>query len=220
LQKYKPEIKIKPMIAKGVSKMKTSIFRRKKSLVDPELQFRIARTILGYLLLYTITLILMFGVPIRMILTASHGEESQKLQAIGKLIVDDQFFWVILIIFIVVVALHSIMVTRSIAGPAFVIRRQLVRAINGELSQITLRKDDHFQDIKDLLNEHFSQLGQTIYDIKQSSLKMNNLVDELSALFADKNSDRIKSQSLLNQLQEELKKLELTSSRSASLPIN
>ncbi len=49
------------------------------------------------------------------------------------------------------------MVTRKIAGPIFVFRRHLKRALNGELSRIHLRQGDYFQDIRDLLNDFFDK---------------------------------------------------------------
>ena len=132
-------------------------FRRKKSLVDRQLQFGFAGILFGYLILYTLFLIVMMGIPIWWIVHNTAGGEFARMAAVGRFVIDDHRFWFLLSIFIVVISFHSIMVTRKIAGPIFVFRRHLKRALNGELARIHLRQNDYFQDIRELLNDFFDK---------------------------------------------------------------
>jgi methyl-accepting chemotaxis protein len=146
--------------------MKDKFIRRKRSLLDREIQMGLAGIILGYLLLYTAFLVMLLGVPIWFIYQYAPGPDSDRMEAIGRFIVDDQKFWLLIAIFLVAVSIHSIFVTRKFAGPIFVFRRHLRRAQNGELSRIYLRKKDGFQDMKDLLNDHFDQISDTMARIR------------------------------------------------------
>ena len=181
------------------------IFRRKKSLVNKEIQFGFAWIICGYLVLYTLFMILMFGIPIWWIMSNTPGGEMDKMAAVGKFVIDDQTFWFLMAVFIVVITLHSITVTRKIAGPIFVFRQYLEKANSGEMSQIHLRKNDYLHDMKDLLNFHFDRLHDYCSEYQ-------NTVDEMKSElvnFQESSSDKTESQTqFLNELSLKLEKLQ------------
>ena len=84
------------------------------------------------------------------------------------------------------IALHSIIITRKFAGPIFVIRRHLKRAQNGELSRINLRKTDYLHDIKDLLNDHFDTLADKMTQMRVS---LESIEEQLERLLKENKSD-------------------------------
>ncbi len=188
--------------------MKSNFFRRKKSLIDRKLQLSVAMMTFGYLILYTFFLLLMFGFPIWMILHITDGGEMERMAAVGKFIVEDHLFWALLTIFVVVVSLHSITVSKKIAGPIFVIRRHLKRARGGELSRLSFRGSDHFHDIKDLLNDHFDQLADSSTNIRVRTENLNNQFLALKTALGNNISGNTEAEKLLRNISEELKLLE------------
>lgn len=148
--------------------MKSNFLRRKQSLIDREIQLGFAWVVFGYLMFYTLFLVLMLGVPIWWIYEQTPGKEFEKLAAIGRFLIEDQRFWILLVIFIVMVTIHSIFITRKFAGPIFVIRRALQNAQSGNLTRIHLRREDYFHDLKDMINDHFSSLSETLKSMKES----------------------------------------------------
>ncbi len=159
--------------------MKSNFLRRKRSLVDREIQIGFAWVVFGYLMFYTLFLILMLGVPIWWIYDQTDGLESAKLAAIGSFLIEDQRFWILLVIFIIMVTIHSVFVTRKFAGPIFVFRRALKRAQTGELTRVHLRQEDYFHDLKDMLNDHFSMLAETVKSMKDSVQKLDANLEKL-----------------------------------------
>ncbi len=146
--------------------------RRTRNLVDNRIQFGFARIVISYLALYTLFLVLMFALPIGYILQYTKGNQTDKMEAIGRFIMGDATFWGLLLIFIIVLAIHSVIMTQRFAGPVFVFRRHLTRLKNGELSRIQLRDRDHLQDLKTLLNEHIDQ-------IEEHMLSLGTCIDAL-----------------------------------------
>ncbi len=156
--------------------MNIKLFRRKKSLIDEEIQFGIARIIFKYLLLYTLFFILTFAIPIWWLAHHTHGGDIAKATAVGQFVMDGKNFWFLLALFIVGVCFHSIAVTRKFAGPIFVFRRQLQRLQNGEISKVQLRENDYLHGMKNEFNAHLEKLGNFL---EEMSADMNRLEDTL-----------------------------------------
>lgn len=175
--------------------------RRTRNLVDHRIQFGFARIILSYLFLYTVFLILMFAVPIGFIVYDFPGTETEMDAAVGKFIMGDSTFWALLIIFIILIAVHSIIMTQRFAGPIFVFRRHLTRLRNGELSRMQLRKRDQLQDVKNLLNEHIDQLGEFVTSHGSCIESLESIIDDLDSQQVDTSHLR-KELKRLKELQE------------------
>ncbi|MBN1296327.1 hypothetical protein JXA80_06075 [bacterium] len=152
--------------------------RRTRNLVDHRIQLGFARIIISYLFLYTVFLVLMFAVPIGYIVTRVDGTESKKMEAVGRFVMGDSHFWGLLAIFVIVIAVHSIIMTQRFAGPIFVFRRHITRLKNGELSRMQLRKNDQLQDVKTILNDHIDQLGEFMTSLAAITENLESLVDE------------------------------------------
>lgn len=159
--------------------------RRTRNLVDHRIQFGFARIVISYLALYTLFLVLMFVVPIGYILHYTKGTESDKMEAIGRFIMGDSTFWGLLLIFVLVMAIHSVIMTQRFAGPVFVFRRHLTRLKNGELSRIQLRSKDHLQDLKMLLNEHIDQLEEHMLSVSSCIESLETHAGELETKGCD-----------------------------------
>ncbi|MBN1879391.1 hypothetical protein JW823_04700 [bacterium] len=159
--------------------------RRTRNLVDHRIQFGFARIVISYLALYSLFLVLMFALPIGYILHYTEGGQTDKMEAIGRFIMGDATFWGLLIIFIIVLAVHSVIMTQRFAGPIFVFRRHLTRLKNGELSRIQLRNKDHLQDVKLLLNEHIDQLEEHMLSLGTCIEALESHAKELASTGCD-----------------------------------
>jgi methyl-accepting chemotaxis protein len=179
--------------------------RRKKNLVDREIQFGFAWIVFAYLILYTFFLVITFGVPLWWISHYTPGTDTDKLIAIGQFVMEGRLFWFLLAVFVVMVTLHSIVVTRKFAGPIFVMRRHLKRAQNGELSKIHLRRTDYLHDISELLNEHFDQLKGMLIEIQTSVQTIKTSLDQMESLEAN-GTDTSKTN--IDDVKSELEKLQ------------
>ena len=153
--------------------------RRTRNLVDHRIQLGFARIVVSYLALYTLFLVLMFAVPIVYLMQTVEGTEAT-YQAVGRFMLGDSMFWGLLIIFSVVIAIHSVIMTQKFAGPIFVFRRHLTRLKNGELSRIQLREKDQLQDVKNLLNEHIDQLGEHMTSIGSCIESLESISAEIA----------------------------------------
>ncbi|HPQ39262.1 MAG TPA: hypothetical protein PLV45_02715 [bacterium] len=172
--------------------------RRTRNLVDHRVQFGFAKIIISYLFLYTVFLILMFAVPISFIVYDFPGTETEMNAAVGKFMMGDSTFWGLLIVFIVLIAVHSIIMTQRFAGPIFVFRRHLTRLKNGELSRMQLRKRDQLQDVKNLLNEHIDQLGEFMTSYGSSLESLESIIEDMES----RQIDVAHLQKELNRLQD------------------
>jgi len=152
--------------------------RRSRNLVDHRIQFGLAKIIVSYLFLYSVFLILMFAVPIGLIVHNFRGSQAELMEAIGRFVMGDSTFWALLIIFIILIAIHSVIMTHRFAGPIFVFRRHLTRLKNGELSRMQLRKRDQLQDVKNLLNEHIDQLGEFMTSLNSSIESLETIIED------------------------------------------
>ncbi|MCD4652303.1 hypothetical protein K8T06_00010 [bacterium] len=167
--------------------------RRTRNLVDHRIQLGFARIIISYLTLYTVFLVLMFALPIGYIMRSIDGSESERMEAVGRFILGDSTFWGLLIVFIIVIAIHSIIMTQRYAGPIFVFRRHITRLKNGELSRMHLRQKDHLQDIVDMINEHIDQLGEHM-------ISLGSCIDSLESIMATMETNGIETNDLAKEL--------------------
>ncbi len=86
------------------------------------------------------------------------------------------FLEVFLIVSVFYIGLRA---SHRIAGPAFSLKRSLVRLGDGDLSaRSRLRKADHLKDVADVFNENVERLGDRIDAIR---LEAENLRDSLPA---------------------------------------
>ncbi|MBN1354883.1 hypothetical protein JXA40_01300 [bacterium] len=184
--------------------MSLSYVRRRKNLVDREIQFGFARMVFCYLILYTFFLVLTFGIPLWWI---PNSLETGKMPFMGMFTTKGWTFGFLTAGFIVLVTLHSIVVTRKVAGPIFVMRRQLIRARNGEISRIRLRRADCLHDLSGLLNDHFDRLTVMLQDMNTSVQVVRKNLDRLEPEIAEKADDPA-SPSPLTEIREELIRLE------------
>ncbi|MBN1551311.1 methyl-accepting chemotaxis protein [bacterium] len=192
--------------------------RRKKSLVDRELQFGFAWMIFGYLILYTFFLLLLFGLPIWWLCKYSEEGDLNRYAAVGSFILENQAFWILLAGFIIMVTIHSVIISRKFGGPIFVIRRHLKRLLNGEISAIHLRQKDSFHDLKDLLNEHFNQLKAFVDTVKSSKSNLSDLCQQLKNNLDSENPDPEYQKTLLQAIDEEIEKINKTTSEAWRYP--
>jgi methyl-accepting chemotaxis protein len=187
--------------------MKNSTFRRKKSLIDREVQFGFAGIVLGYLLLYTLFLVLLLGLPIVFIMHNTPVSGYDRNAAIGKFLVEDQRFWILIAIFIIAVCIHSIFLTRKFGGPIFAFRRHLKRAQNGELGRINLRKGDSFHDLKDLLNDHFDRVVEIMASCRNSADGIESAITAIESGSDPESPNRNSQTEKFTKIREELSKL-------------
>lgn len=172
--------------------------RRTRNLVDHRIQLGFARIVISYLALYTVFLVLMFALPIGYIVKTFEGSESERMEAVGRFVLGDATFWGLLVMFVIIIAIHSVVMTQRFAGPIFVFRRHLTRLKNGELSRIQLRQKDQLQDVKNLVNEHIDQLGEHMTSITTSIESLESLL----AGFAREGADVSELENEINRLKD------------------
>lgn len=127
-------------------------YRRRKILVHPGYQLRVAGTVLLSVLTYSLLLGLLIFYPLHQEFSTSATLEQQSRIARVALDIHARL-WPAVVVIAVLVAVQSIFITHRIVGPAFHIGRVLQRFAAGDFSvRARLRRWDRLKELEAVTN--------------------------------------------------------------------
>jgi methyl-accepting chemotaxis protein len=144
--------------------------RRHKIIVDRTLQFGLSLKILAalavYLLLFCVLVV--FGPYVSTLLFG--GTEADLISATRRIIGFTENLLIPLFLVFVCLALHSLIITHRIAGPAFRMEQTLRSMEQGDLSlDVNLRDKDYLENIADAYNRMVRPLRQDLLQLRDEA---------------------------------------------------
>ncbi|MBI5641904.1 MAG: hypothetical protein HY954_00350 [Deltaproteobacteria bacterium] len=127
-------------------------FSRKKIIVKPAFQLRLALTLFLYIIIYSIILGFIIFYPLYSELSATKEiEEQVRISAIVLFL--HKRIWLGLFIVAVLGGIHTIISSHRVAGPMYRFEKAVKGLIDGNYGQrIKIRKRDEFKEMETLLN--------------------------------------------------------------------
>jgi len=126
-------------------------YRRRKILVQPAYQLRVAAVILTAILFYSGLLGLLLFYPLMVEFEAAGGE--QQYWMAEQILSLHRHFWPSVFLVAILAAIQSLFVTHRVVGPAFHLRRVVKDLGEGKLNaRAHLRRFDQLKELEGALN--------------------------------------------------------------------
>jgi hypothetical protein len=139
-------------------------FRRRKILVQPGYQLRVAAMILIFILAYSLLLGFLIFYPLHMQFGAAMGREEQ-FRLAQEILELHKRFWPSVLVVGILVAIQSVFVTHRVVGPAYHLRRVLEGFSAGKYEmRAHLRRWDRLKELEATVNS----LGEALLRRKQA----------------------------------------------------
>ena len=154
-------------------------FRRRKFIVNRELQISLLRNSFLYVLLFVAVIGVVFFVPVLAELTESESASERTLQVGNQIRYLYTYFWPAVILAMILIFLHSVRASHKVAGPLYRFKLVLEALKEGEISPpISIRKGDYLQQEADLINQVLESLRQNVEGLQQSQVQLNQALSE------------------------------------------
>jgi methyl-accepting chemotaxis protein len=154
-------------------------FRRRKFIVNRELQISLLRNSFLYVLLFVAVIGVVFFVPLLTELTQSESTSERTVQMGNQIRYLYTYFWPAVILAMILIFLHSVRASHKVAGPLYRFKLVLEALKEGEISSpISIRKGDYLQQEADLINQVLESLRQNLEGLQQSQVQLSQALSE------------------------------------------
>jgi len=155
--------------------------RRKRLFVDKKLQMGMSLYLIGFVYMYLLLFALLanFG-AIKTVVFG--GTDATYIEAVTRLQIFVEVFVIPLVATFVCMCLHGIVFSHRLAGPLYRFKQTLRKIQEGDLADdISLRKDDYFQDLCDEVNGMIGQLRGDLIHFRKASQELAEQGEALAA---------------------------------------
>ena len=190
-------------------------FRRKKILVDPELQIGMSTEMVGWIYVYFLLFSLVANLPSVISVVQSDPETTTYIAALDQLRGFARHVVLPMAITFVAMAIHGVYVTHRIAGPMVRFKRSM-REIGARRmpEPFTLRKKDQFKDLAEEMNAAIAVLREDAVRRKRASedalAQLRSLVQTLESAPEDLGPALQSAYALLDGVESLDRQLEVT----------
>ena len=139
---------------------------RKRFLIDP-LQYRLLGASLFYFLAICLIFIINFFGPLIEDLEGKPTASLAREDAATAFLYLDSRMWSSLVVLFVLFGVHTVLVSHRIVGPLYRFRKGFQAASEGDLSPISIRKNDYLKREVNSINAMFKTLGARIAEMRQ-----------------------------------------------------
>jgi len=154
--------------------MKSFIRRRRKFLINKDLQFRLLFASLFYVVLFMAVIGSALFIPLFIELERAHGSTSKVQQAAKILLYLHANFWPAALFSFILIVILSIRTSHRIAGPLYRIALVLHALKEGNLSKaIHLRRGDRLAAEIELTNQMLDTLRMKVAEIQKAEEDLN-----------------------------------------------
>jgi len=154
-------------------------FRRRKFIVNRELQISLLRNSFLYVLLFVAVIGVVFFVPLLAELTESESASERTVQVGNQIRYLYTYFWPAVIFAMILIFLHSVRASHKVAGPLYRFKLVLEALKEGEISSpISIRKGDYLQQEADLINQVLESLRRNLEGLQQSQVQLSQAMSE------------------------------------------
>jgi methyl-accepting chemotaxis protein len=167
-------------------------FRRRKFIINKDLQFSLLTISIFYLLLFLVVIGSILFIPVMMELDRVDYASDQAVQAASKILYLHSKFWPAVIFALLVIGLHSIRTSHKIAGPLYRFDRLFETVKEGNLSEkVRLRKGDYLLNEMENINEMLESLKIRVQEIKDAQSGLNEAISECKDVVSHASKDEI-----------------------------
>ena len=169
-----------------------NFFRRRKFIINKDLQFSLLAISIFYLLLFLVVIGSILFIPVMMELDRVDYSSDQAVLAASKILYLHSKFWPAVLLALFLICLHSIRTSHKIAGPLYRVGRLLETMKEGNLpKQITVRRGDYLNNEVKLINEMLESLQKGVQEIQEAQVGLNVAISECKDVVSHASKDEI-----------------------------
>ena len=184
--------------------------KRKKYFIDRIAQSKYALMIIAYLIVYTLLLTFFIYLPTIWVLGSDKYPINEQIRASKEFLFLEGRYLPALVLVIILMAIHSILVTHKFFGPLVRFKAAAREVAKGDLSiRVYLRKNDFLKDYMEDFNLMLDSLDKKNKEMKFIGTKSTLLLTEL---LSEMEKGELSANEVANKISEVLNKIkELTS---------
>jgi methyl-accepting chemotaxis protein len=149
-------------------------FRRRKYIVNRELQIALLRNSFLYVLLFVAVIGVVFFVPMMAEWTDTGGPSARAAQVNKQILYLHTYFWPAVILAMILIFLHSVRASHKVAGPLYRFKVVLEALKRGEISPpIRIRKGDFLHQEAELINEVLESLRRNLEGLQRAQEQLH-----------------------------------------------
>ncbi len=169
-----------------------NFFRRRKFIINKDLQYSLLTISIFYLLLFTVVIGSILFIPAMIELDRVDYNSDQAFQAASKILYLHSKFWPAVLLALFLICLHSIRTSHKIAGPLYRFERLFETIKEGNLpKQVTVRKGDYLNNEVKVINEMLESLQLRVQEIKDAQSGLNEAISECKNVVSHASKDEI-----------------------------
>ena len=155
-------------------------YRRKKFLINKKLQYGLLAYNAAYFFVIMLSLAGTLFFPLYFQLSDPNLNYRELGEIADKILFLHSRIWIVLLVVLIFIALHSIIISHRIAGPLYRFRAIFRQIRDGDLSKpIRIRKGDFLMDEQAVIEEMMDMLRSRIGQIKGEHAAMGKAVREI-----------------------------------------
>ena len=155
------------------------ILRRRRFVVDSSLQFKLLLYSVGYILFYVAAIGAGLFLPLMFKLSKADQASPEALAIATSFLYLHYHFWPVALLSIIVVALHSILISHRVAGPLYRFRLIFQDLKEGAIPRAAhLRRKDFLQAEMQSVNEMLAGLSSIISEIQKAGELLEQSIAE------------------------------------------
>jgi len=154
-------------------------FRRRRFIVNRDVQIALLRNSFLYLLLFVAVIGIVFFVPLMAELTGTENPSERTVPLGDQMRYLHDYIWIALILAMILIFLHSVRTSHRVAGPLYRFKVVLEALKEGEISSpIRIRKGDYLHEEADLINQVLESLRQNLEGLQQAQEQLKQALSE------------------------------------------
>jgi methyl-accepting chemotaxis protein len=154
--------------------------RRKRYVVDRALQYRL----LAYNAIYFVIIVLSVGLalflPLYLQLSNPALTPAQQGEVAGRVLYLHSNLWPAVLVVLIILCIHSILISHRIAGPLYRFRQTFEQIIAGDISSmVRIRKGDLLASEQGKIGEIMAMLQSKIGKIRNEQVAVERVLEDL-----------------------------------------
>lgn len=160
--------------------MKT--FKRRRFIIDKQLQYRLLIYDGIYFLIIMISLVLFLFAPLAIELLGRHVQDTRRWEAAAQALYLHTMLWPALLVILILLGIHAVIVSHRIAGPLFRFRMSFEKIIEGNLKPpIRIRKNDFLYNQQLVIDRLVEALRSKIAAMQIEQQAIESILDQKMA---------------------------------------
>lgn len=167
-------------------------FRRRKFVINKNLQYSLLIISFLYLLLFFVVMGSILFVPLMIELDKAYDYSDEAFQAASKMLYLHAKFWPAVLLAVIVIALHSMRTSHKIAGPLYRLNLLFETMKEGNLPKpVHIRKGDYLLRELELINQMLESLHVKVKEIQEAHACLNEAISECKDVVSHASKDEI-----------------------------